>query len=379
MTNKKIILVAGEASGDMHAANLVKYLHQLRPELEISAMGGDALKKQNVEILVDNRELAVVGLIEVIKHYPDIRRALKTMQQLLKEKNPDLLILVDYVEFNLKLAETAKKLGIKVLFYISPQVWAWRPKRVKRIGKLVDMMAVIFPFETKFYERHHIPVRYVGNPLVGHVKAKRSLEECYRDYEINPEHPVIGLLPGSRRSEIKNLFALFMQTAKTLQAKIPDAQFLLPLAPGLSESDLTHLIQNKPDNLKIITDGKTYDVMQSCDVILTASGTATLETALMGVPMTLAYRTSPVTYAIFRRMLKIPYIGLVNIVAGKKVVQEFIQHEATEDILSNELIRLLTDKNYREKIITELDKVKEKLGSENGSKNVAKLALELLS
>jgi len=372
------MLVAGEASGDMHAANLVKHLQQLQSGLDISAMGGDALRKQNVEILVDNRELAVVGLIEVIKHYPDIRRALKRMQQILKEKQPDLLILVDYVEFNLKLAETAKSLGIKVLFYISPQVWAWRPKRVKRIGKLVDMMAVIFPFETKFYEDHNIPVRYVGNPLVGHVKAERSLEQCHQDFNVNPEHPVIGILPGSRRSEIKNLLPLFLQAAKTLQQQQRQAQFLLPLAPGLNKSDLEHFIQDKPENLKIITDGKTYDVMQCCDAILTASGTATLETALMGIPMTLAYRTSPVTYAIFKRMLKIPYIGLVNIVADKKIVQEFLQNDATAEILCTEIIRLLTDKLYRDKMLIELGKVKQKLGDKNGSENVAKLALEML-
>lgn len=361
----------------MHAANLVCHLKE-QDHISFSALGGKALKDQGVEILLNNETIAVMGLVEVIKQYPTLHRALKTMRQALRERKPDLLILVDYVEFNLKLAETAKKLGIKVLFYISPQVWAWRPKRVERIGQLIDMMAVIFPFEVEFYRQHAIPVRYVGNPLVGHVAPEKTYQEAITDYQLVADKPIIGLLPGSRRSEISHLLPLFIQTAKEIQNKLPDAQFLLPMASSLKKADLESLITNPPEHFKIITDGRPYDVMQCCDAILTASGTATLETALMKVPMVLAYRTSALTFALFSRMVQIPDIGLVNVVAGKRIVQEFLQDKATPEALSTELLRLLSDINYRQEMIAEFNRIEEKMGKENGSENVARLALEML-
>ncbi len=346
--------------------------------ISVDAMGGDALRSAGVDIIVDNRDLAVVGLVEVISHYPVIHRALKQLKKHLDSTPPDLLILVDYVEFNLKLARHAKGLGIPVLFYISPQVWAWRPKRVRKIGWLIDMMAVIFPFEAKFYEQHGIPVRYVGNPLVGHVEAACDREQCRQNFGIDTQHPVVGLLPGSRRSEIRNLLPLFLQTATLLQQTNSEIQFLLPLAPGLNESDIEPLLHERPDKLQIITGGKTYEVMRACDAILTASGTATLETALMEIPMVMAYRTAPLTYAILKRMVKIPHIALVNIVAEKSVVREFMQNDATADNLSREVQRLLSDASYRRQMVQELKKVREKLGNKNGSENIAKLALEMI-
>ena len=371
------MLCAGEASGDMHAANLVSHLKQ-QAGISFSALGGKALEEQGVEILLNNETIAVMGLVEVIKQYPALHRALKTMRQALRERKPDLLILVDYVEFNLKLAKTAKELGIKVLFYISPQVWAWRPKRVERIGQLVDMMAVIFPFEVDFYQQHAIPVRYVGHPLIGQVIPEKTLEQARIAYQLEPDNPVIGLLPGSRRSEINHLLPLFIQTAKEVQKLLPGIQFLLPMASSLKKTDLESLITSPPKFFKIITDGKPYDVMQCCDAILTASGTATLETALMKVPMVLAYRTSRITYALFSRMVQIPDIGLVNVVAGKRIVQEFLQDKATPEALSVELLRLLNDENYRQEMIAEFDRIEKKMGKENGSENVAELAMEML-
>jgi len=372
-----IMLCAGEASGDMHAANLVRHL-QHHADIRFSALGGKALKDQGVDILLNNETIAVMGLIEVIKQYPTLHRALNTMRQALREQKPDLLILVDYVEFNLKLAETAKKLGIKVLFYISPQVWAWRPKRVKKIGQLVDMMAVIFPFEAEFYQQHAIPVRYVGHPLIGEVVPEKTIEQARTDYQLKAGSPVIGLLPGSRRSEIRYLLPLFLQAAKEVQKQLPEAQFLLPLASSLNLEDIESHCTEPPENFKIIPARKPYDVMQCCDAILTASGTATLETALMKVPMVLAYRTSRLTYALFSRMIQIPDIGLVNVVAGKRIVQEFLQDKATPEALSAELLRILSDEKYRLEMLAEFEQVEEKIGSENGSENVAKLALEML-
>lgn len=372
----EVLLVAGEASGDMHAANLARALRALRPDVRLSGMGGEAQRAAGVEIVVDNRDLAVVGIVEVLRHYPQIRRALKTLERRLASRRPQLLILVDYVEFNLKLAETAKRLHIPVLFYVSPQVWAWREHRVRRIGRLVDMMAVIFPFEVEFYERHGIPVRYVGNPLVGHVRPTRSKPECYAAFGLDASRPVLGLLPGSRRSEVSRLLPLFAATAARLAQARPDLQFVLPVAPGLDIDWVRTLLPPSPPIH--LAEGVSYDAMQLCAVILTASGTATLETALMDIPMALAYRVAPLTYAILSRLIRVPDIGLVNIVAGRRIVQEFVQQAATPEAIAAELIRLLDDRAYREAQQAGLREVRERLGDDQGSQRVAALAAEML-
>ncbi len=370
-----ILIVAGEASGDMHAANLVQDLRKLRPEIEVDAMGGQALRKTGVNLIVDNNDLAVIGLVEIISHYPVIRKALKTLQQRLISHRPDLLILVDYVEFNLRLAKAAKKLGIKVLFYISPQVWAWRPGRVKKIGQRIDMMAVIFPFEVEFYHRHNIPVRYVGNPLLGKVHATRSLAENRHHFKL-PEGTVIGLQPGSRRSEIQRLLPVFIETTVRLKKIRPELNFVLPVAPGI-KADFIRAQLPKDHSIQLIENESPYDVMQICHVIITASGTATLETALMEVPMVMAYKIAPLSYAIFKPLLKIPYIGLVNIVAGQQVVKEYIQHDATPSALEQEVLELLDNKTYRKTMITRLKAIKEKLNDRQGV-DIAIVAAELL-
>lgn len=374
----KIMLVAGEASGDLHGASLVNELKSRGQQAEFVAMGGDNLRRCGVEMLVDNRELAVIGLFEVIKHYPVIRRALKQLEDYLRESPPDLLILIDYVEFNLKLAKTAKSLGIKVLFYVSPQVWAWRQGRVKKIGKRIDMMAVIFPFEVAFYEKHGVPVRYVGNPLVGKVKATRTREENLQRFGLDPPRPVVGLQPGSRRSEIARLLPLFLEAAELLIAERPEIQLVIPVAASIDKNSIEDAI---PADLEVIltNDELPYDTMQVCDAILTASGTATLETALMQAPMTVAYRVSPASYKLLKHLIKIPHIALANIVAGRGVVKEHIQDAAEPQALKNELLRLLEDQPYRTEVKTGLLEVREKLGELKGTEEMGRLVIEILA
>lgn len=375
---KKIVIVAGEASGDMHAAGLIHGLKKIRPNIQVTAMGGDKLRHAGAEILVDYHKLAVVGIVEILRHYPDIKRALNQLESHLIQQKPDLLILVDYVEFNLRLAKKAKALGIQVLFYISPQVWAWRQGRVKKIGQVIDMMAVIFPFELAFYHRYQIPVRYVGNPLVGKVAASRPRLDNFKTFHLDPEKPVIGLQPGSRRSEITRLLPLYLNTARLLKATLPDIQFVLPVAPGITHAWIHEQI---PDDLNItlIENESAYDVMNVCTAILTASGTATLETALMGVPMVVAYQVAPLSYAIMKRLIKIPFISLVNIIAQKQVIQEFVQQQATPEVLVEELLKLLGNPDYRQTIKTGLNEVKQKLGTTKGSDAIAELADEMLA
>jgi len=360
----------------MHAANLIHALRKLRPNIKVDAMGGQMLRKTGANIVVDNNDLAVVGLVEVISHYPVIRKAFKTLQQRLLTHRPDLLILVDYVEFNLRLAKAAKKLGIKVLFYISPQVWAWRPGRVKKIGQLIDMMAVIFPFEADFYHQHNIPVRYVGNPLLGKVHASRSRAENMRHFSLT-EGPIVGLQPGSRRSEIQRLLPIFIETATRLKKRHPELNFVLPVAPGIEANSIRSQLPNE-HSIQLIENESPYDVMHVCNAIITASGTATLETALMEIPMVMAYKVAPLSYAILKRLVKIPHIGLVNIVAGQEVIKELIQHEATPSALEQEVSRLLEDDTYRQTMIGHLKAIKTKLDDRQGV-SIAVVAAELLT
>jgi len=377
--NKRLMISAGEASGDMHAANFVKALHTIDTSIEVYGMGGEQLRDAGADILIDCSDIAVVGLVEVIANYPKIIRALNTLKESLRNNPPDLLILVDYQEFNTKLAETAKSLGIKVLFYIGPQVWAWRQHRVHKIGERIDMMAVILPFEEKFYADANVPVRFVGNPLVDEAKPDRDKQSCLDDYQLNNNKPIVGLFPGSRRSEIKRVLPVQLEAAEKLLENKPDLQFVLPVASTLSKEAFADCLQKYSYlNVKLVKD-LSYNVMQCCDAIITASGTATLEIALMGIPNCITYKIAPVSYAILKYMVKIQNIGLVNIVAEKKIVEEFIQHQAQPQLIADEIFKILDDDSYRNNMLYELNKVRDKLGKTGGAKNVAELALEMLN
>ncbi len=374
-----IVIVTGEASGDKHGANLVKELSHLRPDLSISAMGGEALEASSAEVVVDNRGLAVMGLFEVIRHYPQIRKALNQVKQHINETKPSLVVLIDYAEFNLKVAAAAKALDIPVLFYISPKFWAWREKRVNRIKRLVDMLAVIFPFEVEFYEKHQVPVRYVGNPLAGKVTASQNKAENIQDFDLNTDNPVIGIFPGSRRSEISRLLPLYLETRDLLQADFPKAQYLLPMAPGVDKQTLEQwAAQSIPDEVHLIESDRVYDAMQCCDAAMVTMGTVTLESALMKMPMLTANKIAEVSYQILNRMVRIEHLTLANIVAEKEIVKEYLQHDAIPENFRQEISRILNDSNYREVMVSNLGMVKQRIGNENGSANVAELIIEML-
>lgn len=375
---KKIMISAGEASGDLHAANLVKALRNFTPDLDVYGMGGDKLREAGARLQVDCAEMAVVGIVEVLFNLRRIMRNLNKLRHELKHNPPDLLILVDYQEFNFKLARAAKENGIKVLFYISPQVWAWRPHRVHKIGKLIDMMAVLFPFEEKFYKKANVPVRFVGNPLVDEAKPSKSREETLQQYHLDSSKKVIGLFPGSRRNEIRRILPTQLKAAEILKQKHPELQFILPVASTINEAEITAYTRQHPSlNIELAND-HVYNIMQCCDAIITASGTATLEIALMGIPNVITYEISPISYFILKRLVTIENIGLVNIVAEKSIIKEFIQHQATAENIAGEIDKVLTDDEYRNKMISELNQVRARLGKEGGSNNVAQLAHEML-
>jgi lipid-A-disaccharide synthase len=374
---KRIMIVAGEASGDLHGANLVREARKRDPDLLFFGIGGPRMRKEGVETLIDASQMAVVGLVEVIAHFGIISRAYLTLRRIITTDPPDLLILIDYPDFNLRIGKLAKRAGIKVLYYISPQVWAWRVGRVKKIGRLVDMMAVVFPFEVPFYQKEHVPVTFVGHPLVDTAHPSMARAEAVAFFGLDPARKTVGLFPGSRTHEITRLLPIILESAEILKKRFPDLQFILPLATSLSPAEIDPHLRSSGLEIKVV-EGRVYDVMQVCDAIITVSGTVTLEIALLEVPMVIIYRVSPFTYAVGKRLIKVDHIGLCNIVAGERVVRELVQEDAEPALIAGEIGRILTDQVYVDGMRGKLAAVRGKLGSGGGSARVAELALAML-
>ena len=302
---------------------------------------------------------------------------MKTLLHSLKKNPPDLLILVDYPGFNLRLAKKAKSMGIKTFYYIAPKLWASRQSRIKTIKKNIDKMAVIFPFEVKYFKKLNFKVSFVGNPLSKTVKPDLSKEEAYKKFKINSENKIVGLFPGSRKSEIKKLLPVILKSAKKLQNQIKNIQFALPIASSVSKDEITfYLKKYKTENVRIIENSNRYNALQLCDVAIAVSGTITLEIALMKIPMLIIYKVSPIFYLIIKCFIKIPYIGLCNIIAEKKIVQEFIQTKAQPSNLNKEIKKIFENNNYRKNMICEMEKIKTKLTAK--SSNLTETIIETL-
>ncbi|MCX5875077.1 MAG: lipid-A-disaccharide synthase [Deltaproteobacteria bacterium] len=373
----QIMLVAGEASGDMHGAKLVAAMREQDPALTVCGIGGPALAAQGMEILYDSSQLAVVGIVEVISHFRFIREAMHALEKRLREQPPRLLILIDYPDFNLILAKKAKRLGIPVFYYISPQVWAWRSGRVKTIKKLVDRMAVILPFEKDFYQKRGMEVEYVGHPLMDTVHATRPRTEFLQSLGIAPDSQVIGILPGSRKREIAGMLPVFLAAAKLMQTQLIKPVFLLPLAPTLSKDDLlAHGLAEAGVEVRVIRENR-YDLMSACDAVMAASGTVSMELAILNVPMVISYRVSPLTYFLGRRLIKVQYASLVNLVAGREVVPELLQDEAMPEKIATATARLITNQTERAAMLAGLADLRERLGGAGASVRAARLALGL--
>ena len=301
------MILAGEASGDAHAAEFIEQITQLRPDIRLTGMGTTLMKKAGVDVFFDSASIAVVGVVEVLRHWGDIKKAMNLVKTALEETKPDLLILVDYPEFNLKMARHAKSLGIKVLFYISPQVWAWRPKRIHKIGRSIDHMAVLFKFEQAFYEKANIPVSFVGHPLVDKVKANIDSKQARMNLKLDQSDIVIGLFPGSRRNEINRLLPLMLETARLMKQRNHALQFILPVASTLDYDAINLLCEQSDIDIQLTRDD-IYDLIPCCNAIVSCSGTVTLEIALLNAPMCLVYKISWLSYQIMSRLLTIPHI-----------------------------------------------------------------------
>jgi lipid-A-disaccharide synthase len=375
--NKTIMIVAGEASGDMHGANLVKEMLKIDPTLNFYGIGGKKMKEEKVQLLADASDMAVVGLTEVVSKLGNIFKIMSIMKKSMDERKPDLVILIDYPDFNLPLAKAAKKRGIKVFYYISPQVWAWRKGRIGQIKKTVNKMAVILPFEVETYAQEGFTVNYVGHPLLDLVKQNYSKQESRKKFSLAENKITVGILPGSRLSEVEKLMPELLRAAEILKREIPDIQFVLPLADTLEEKNVAEIISRFDLKINIIT-GHTYDVISCADLALVASGTATLETALLGVPMIIVYKISLLSYIIGRLIVDVNNIGLVNIIAGKTIVPELIQKDASGQRIAEEALSILNNAERKQEIVKELTTIHAKLGEPGAAIRAAQIACDMI-
>lgn len=374
------MIVAGEISGDMHAARLVTEIKKFNPHISFSGLGGPRLKECGVELYADLTSLAVIGFVEVLKNYREFKRIFHSFLEKVKSVSPDCVILVDYPGFNLPLAKELKKLNRKVFYYISPQVWAWHENRVQSVKKYVDKMFVLFQFEKDFYLKHGINVEFVGHPLLETIKTQQTKEEFLKTIGLTPDKLTIGLLPGSREKEVERILPVMLSAAQFIHSQNPNTQFLIPRAVTVSELLLNQTQFNDPGCLPIrIVSNQIYECISACDLCMVASGTATLETAILGKPMVVVYKTSFLTWALARWLIKIPYIGMANVIAGKTIVPECIQFAATGRNIANQILAMINDETKITQIKSELDKVKQSLGSPGASHRTACEILKELS
>jgi len=376
---KTVLISAPDASGDLHAAACVRELRARRPELRFVGLGGVALEKAGVELAVAQRELAVGGLFEVLRSAGRIVRAWRRMKALIAETRPDLVILVDAPDFNLPLARVAKRAGAAVLYYICPQVWAWRRRRLRKLARRSDHLAVIFPFEVEVFRRSGRPVDFVGHPLVETLaewRASCSRGEARRLLGLHEERPTLLLLPGSRRNEIKRGLPLMLAVARVLHARDPRLAFLLAVAPTLERAEVERLIaaQSLPSALQLsVVEGRSYEAMRAADVVLAKPGTSTLEAVLLERPLVVVGRANPLTAALARRVLHVSYLAMPNLIAGAPVVPEFLQQAAEPERVADAVQKLFLGP-ARAVQLEQLVRVRESLGSGGAAPNVAAIA-----
>jgi lipid-A-disaccharide synthase len=378
------MIVAGEASGDAHAAKLVKAMRKTTPDtsFEFFGSGGHHLREAGVETLVDADDLAIVGLPEIARALPMFLKTFQTLKKEAAKRRPDAVILVDFPDFNLKLAKSLKKQGATVIYYIAPQLWAWRKHRVKIVKNSVDLLLTILPFEKDWYQKQGMRrVEYVGSPLVREVNSKLSKEEFCAKHKLELTKPIVALLAGSRRKEITRILPVMIETAGMMTGKNPGMQFVVALAKNRKPWEVAEAKKKVRyggvPKLKVVQD-ETYEALNAADAAAVTSGTATLEAAIIGAPMAIVYKTSALNYALLRPLIGVEHFGLINLIAGERLAKEFIQRDLTAETLADELFRLLepkTNMGMREKLKAAADT----LGHGGASKRAAEAILKIIS
>lgn len=372
------MIIAGEASGDLHGAHLVKALHALAPDVSVIGIGGTAMRDAGVDILVPSETLSVVGITEVAVKLPALAAARRRVREALARRRPRLLILIDFPDFNLNVAAMAKTLGIPVLYYISPQIWAWRKGRVHTIARRVDHMAVILPFEARFYRRHGVPVTFVGHPLLDRPPATDDPDGLC---QLSRRHggPVVGLLPGSRDKEVVRLLPEMIRAARRIRERLPDARFVLSRAKTVSEELLRGAMADLDAMLPVtVSTADVRHIFQCSTLVIAASGTVTLEAAMAHTPMVVVYRVSPLSYWLGRALIRVPFISLVNLIAGRQVVPELIQDDALGPGIAAAALRLLEDPAAMAAVTRQLTDIQHQLGRPGASRRVADIALNMM-
>ena len=374
---KKIIIVCGETSGDTHAGQLAGNIIKLNPEVEILAVGGHHLKESGATLFYDIKELSVLGFFDVIKKLPLFFRLRTIILERIKLFKPDLIILVDFSGFNLRLAKAINK-QIPVIYYISPQVWASREGRVKTIKEYISKMIVFFKFEEEFYRKHGFIVDFVGHPLLDFVAPTMSKNEFLSGNRLSTSKTTIALLPGSRENEIKRILPVMLKTAKLLSKKIKEIQFIIAKPPGLDWEVYNKELKNIDLDIKIIED-KTYDCLNSADFCLVASGTATLETAILQKPCAVIYKMGLLNYLLYRPQVKVAFISLVNILSKKEIIPEFVQFKALPQKISEEALKILLDPAESTRMKNDLSQIRSLLGEKGASLRAAQIVVDFLN
>ncbi len=362
--SRVVMISAGETSGELYGALLSRELQKKWPDTEIAGIGGHHMKKQGVHLIAEMS--GSLGLVETFRHWGQLFSAFRKAREFLLKNRPDIVVLIDFPDFNLALAKKARLAKIPILYYVSPQVWAWRSGRIKKIASLVNKMAVLFPFEVDIYKNSGLDCEFVGHPIAETVSIEKAKEEIKKELGMEADRKTVALLPGSRPSEIKRHVPIIREIAEKIQCELPDIQVIIPLTAS------TRLENTFPENVTVVY-GRTSDAVACSEAAAIASGTATLEASLLGTPMVVFYRLSPLTYVVGRLMIKVRNISLVNLISGKEVVKELIQKEATADKIFDELKKIMMNNEYRHTIIEHLRKIQEIMGAKTASRRVASL------
>ncbi|MFN0085369.1 MAG: lipid-A-disaccharide synthase [Blastocatellia bacterium] len=370
-----IMIVAGEASGDGHGAKLAEALRAACPEVrfEFFGSGGEEMRAAKVETLVDSREVAIMGALEVARALPKFLRVFRRLREAARARRPRLVILIDWPEFNLRLAKRLHRDGHRIVYYISPQIWAWRSYRVNTIRRHVERMLVILPFEKEYYERHGVEVDYVGHPLLDSVRVTAGREAFCETYGLNPSRPIISLLPGSRHSELAHILPPLLDAAARLAATRPQYQFALPLARTVAREEVASL----PPSATII-ENDTCNAIAASDLAVVASGTATLETAIIGTPLIVVYRASALNWRIFRPMINVPFVGMPNLIAGREIAPELLQDDLNGPKLAETIVSMIENPARLAEARRDLALVRDRLGEAQASERAAAIIRDLL-
>jgi lipid-A-disaccharide synthase len=370
------MIIAGEASGDLHGSRLVTAMLERDPSIYFIGIGGEALREAGVRIVVEASTLAVVGITEVLSKGRSLLKGISKAAEVIKLFNPDLIILIDFPDFNLHMAAKAKKLDIPVLYYVSPQIWAWRQGRIKKIKERVDHMAVILPFEESFYKEHGISATFVGHPLLDDRKLNHEAEEV----DVNNEETAIGLLPGSRDKEVSRHLPVMLAAADCLQMQMKNVRFIVSHAPTVDESLLGSILKKHRTVSNLVVTGEHVGrIFQKSRLVVAVSGTVTLEAALSRTPTIIIYKVSPLSYWIGKALIQVKHIGLVNLIAEKSVVPELIQKEVTPENIADHVMNMINSPKRMEETISELVLAQNRLGEPGASDRVADIAFNLMN